>query len=83
MRGDTVDDGDDLVAVGNVQSPGPGDLAPSGDLGGDGFGALQCDIGDGNVGALDGEHARGGAAHAVGSTRDQHRQSLDRAAEFL
>ena len=83
MRGDVADDGYDGVAVGDVERPGFCGAAHGGDLGGDGLRRLDVDVSDGNIGALRGEHQRGGASHAAGGTGDENGQALDRAAELL
>ena len=59
------------------------DAAGCGDLAGDGLRGLGVDIGDGDVGALGGEHQRRGAAHAAGGAGDENGQAFDRAAELL
>ena len=64
----------DLVAVGDIERPGlcrPPLAAISA--------ATACApsaviVGDGDVGALGGEHARGGAAHAAGGAGDENGQ---------
>jgi len=83
MRRDVADDGCDGVAVGDVERPGSCGAAFGGNFGGDGLGCLGVDVGDGDVGALGGEHQRGGASHAAGGAGDKNGQALDRAAELL
>ena len=50
---------------------------------GDGLRGLGVDIGDGDIGALGGEHERRGAAHAAGGAGDENGQAFDRAAELF
>ena len=83
MGGDVVDDRRDIVAAGDVEPPGFCNFAARRDFGGYGFGAVGGKIGDRDLGALGGEHARGGAAHAARSTGDENGQSPDRAAELF
>ena len=83
MRGDVIDDGGDVVAVGDVERPGLRRAASCRDLAGDGLRGLGADVGDGDVGAFGGEHQRGGAAHAAGGAGDENGQALDRAAELF
>ena len=71
------------VAVGDVERPGLRVPAACRDLLRDRFGAVRRQIGHRDIGAFGREHARGGAAHAAGRTRDEHGQSLHRAAELL
>ena len=84
MRGDVVDDGVDVVAVGDVERPGFCGLPPLAAI----SAATACVasaliVGDGDVGAFGGEHPRGGAAHAAGGAGDENGQTLDRAAELF
>jgi hypothetical protein len=79
--GDVGDHGRDRIAVGDVEPPGLRASATGRDLACDALRALAVDIGDGNMRAFVGEHARGGAPHAGRRTRDEHGQSFHRTAE--
>ena len=83
MRGDVIDDLDDVVAVGDVERPCLRRAAGCSDLAGDSLRGLGIDIGDGDIGALGGEHKRRGAAHAAGGAGDENGQAFDRAAELF
>jgi len=61
MRGDVDDDGLDLVTVGDIEPPGLCRSAVGRDFDGDGVRARRCGVGDRDIGAFGGEHARGGA----------------------
>ena len=83
MRCDVVDDGGDVVAVGDVERPRFRRAAACRDLAGDGLRGLGADVGDGDIGAVGREHKRGGAAHAAGGAGDENGQAFDRAAELF
>ena len=83
MAGNIVHDGNDLLAIGDVEQPGLCATAVCDDLIGDGLRALGREVGHGDISALSREHARGGAAHAAGGSRDEHGQSFHRPAELL
>ena len=82
MRSDRADDLGDVVGLGDVERPGFRGAASGRDFIRDGLRGLGGEIGDGNVGALGGEHQRGGAAHAAGGAGDENGQALDRTAEL-
>jgi hypothetical protein len=81
LSGDIVDDDRDRIAVGDVEPPGSRASPAGRDLACDCLGTLAIEIRDGDICALVGEHARGGAPHAGRSTRDEHGQSFHRTAE--
>ena len=83
LRGDVVHHGNDLFAISDIEPPGFGVATACCDLVGDGLCAFEVIVGHGDVGAFGREHARGGAAHAAGSSGDQRGQSLHRPAELL
>jgi hypothetical protein len=83
MRGDLVDDSADRLGIGDVEPPRFRTAADRGDFICDGLRSVRAHIGHRDIGAFGREHACCGAAHAAGCARDEHRQSLHRAAELL
>src|SRR5262249_16065359 len=83
LRRDLVDHALDLARFGDVELPRPGPAAPASDLLCDGLCAICIVIGDGDIGAFGGEHARGCASHAAGRTGDENGQSAYGPAELL
>ena len=72
---DLIDDGGDVVAVGQLRAS-VGRAAACRDLVGDGRDG-GADVGDGDVGAVGREYKRGGAAHAAGGTGNKDGQTFD------
>jgi hypothetical protein len=83
MRGDVIHDLDDVLRFGDIENPCLCRPALGGNLVGHGLGGFGTEIGDGDVGALGGEHVRRGAAHAAGGAGDENGQAFDRAAELF
>ena len=59
MGRDVVHNGNDVIAIGDIEGPGPGLSAIGGDFIGDGLRTLGTDVGDRDIGAFGREHARG------------------------
>ena len=83
MGRDVVHDGNDVIAIGDIEGPGPGLSAIGGDFIGDGLRTLRTNVGHRDVGAFGREHARGSLAHAAGGAGDENGQAFDRAAELF
>ncbi|MGY3424823.1 hypothetical protein ACVWZW_005298 [Bradyrhizobium sp. F1.13.4] len=83
MRSDVADHALDLAAVGNIELPGFRSSAACRDLLRHGQRTLLVIVGDGNVGALSGEHACRRASHAAGGAGDENSQALHGPAELF
>ena len=68
-----------VIAIADIEPPGPGRTTRGGDLVGHLLRAIGADVGHGDIRAFGCEDA----AHAAGRSLDEHGQALDRSAEAL
>ncbi len=76
MRGDVIDDLDDVIRPGNVERPGSCRATTICDFTHYRLRAVSAEVGNGDVGALSRENMRGGAAHAAGGAGDENGEAF-------
>jgi hypothetical protein len=82
MRGDVIDDLDDVIVPRDIERPGLCRAAARGNFIRDRLRALGTEVGDGDLGAFGRENMRSGASHAAGGAGDENGKTLHRTAEL-